>query len=238
MNNTSIFDLEKSREGIRKKHGLDTESIAEFKSKIKIVSEDEANRLGKEMFELIAKRGFADNYEKVIEYIHQGANVDYKDEKKGDFPLIVCARKGYLKTLVALIKAGANVNQANNFLTTPIMSAARHGYKEMLKLLILMGADVNAVCKDGDTALISAKRHDQVECFNLLVDNNANIFHQNLMQETVLEIKSSKSFDFSRFTKVTSVRPKVGASAEEAQALIDEAAKALKKVKDENNTSQ
>lgn len=230
MNNTSIIDLEKSREEKKKKYGLDSEGISEFRSKIKVVSEEEADRLGKEMFDCIAKKGFNDNLDSIMNYIYNGANIEYKNEKKGDFSLLICARKGYFKTFLALLKAGANVNQTNNFLTTATMAAARHGFKDILELLILMGADVNAICKDGDTALISAKRHDQVECFNMLVNNNASLFHQNLMQETVLEIKSSKPFDLSQFAKATTVRTKVGATAEEAEGLIDEAAKALKKI--------
>lgn len=229
MNNTSVIELEKTRELKKKQHGIDSEYITEFKRKIKVVSAEESKRLGKEMFELIAKKGFNDNYEKVLEYIYAGADVEYKNDTKGDFALLVCARKGYFQTFLALLKAGANVNQTNNFLTTATMAAARHGFKDMLELLILMGADINAICKDGDTALISAKRHNQVECFDLLVNNNANVFHQNLMQESIFEIKSSKPFDLSKLTRNAIIRPKVGASAEDAEALIDEAAKALKK---------
>lgn len=229
MNNADINKIEIAREEIKKSYGLDQEGITEFRSKIKKVSDEEKSRLGKEMFDMIAKKGFNDDYEKVIEYIHKGADIEYKNDTKGDFALLICARKGYFKTFLALLKAGAEVNQTNNFLTTAAMASARHGYKDMLELLIILGADINACCKDGDNALISAKRHNQTECFDLLVRNNAHIFHRNLMQESVLEIKSTKPFDLSHFSSPSSVVTKIGADHEEASALIEEAEQALKK---------
>lgn len=230
MNNVDISLLAQDRETKKKSYGLDEEGIANFRSKIEIVSKEEREGLGKGMLECISKKGFGDDVDKVIEYIQRGANIEYKNETKGDFALLVCARKGYFKTFLALLKAGANIDQTNNYQTTVAMAAARHGRKDMLELLIILGANINAHCKDGDDALISAKRHDQVECFNMLVENNVHLYHQNIDQEGAIDISSSKDFDFSKFTLSPKVVAKIGASDEEARDLILEAEEALKKV--------
>lgn len=175
MNNVDILLLEQQRVEKLKEYGLDSDSINEFKSKIKIVSEEEQETLGKELFELITSKSFKDetDYEKVIELVYKGANIEYKNDTKGDFALLRCARKNYLKTFLVLIKAGANINQKNNYLTTATMASARHGNKEMLEILILMKADINSKSKDGDNALISARNHHQVDCFYMLVNAGA-----------------------------------------------------------------
>lgn len=177
MNNVDLLLLAQQRINKLKEYGLDSESIEEFKSKIKIVSEEERETLGKELFELITSKSFKDetDYEKVIELVYKGANIEYKNDTKGDFALLRCARKNYLKTFLVLIKAGANINQKNNYSTTVTMASARHGNKEMLEILILMNADINAKSKDGDNALISARNHHQVDCFYMLVNAGANL---------------------------------------------------------------
>ena len=225
MNNVDLDILNNNVLEELKKHGLDEEGIKEFRKKIQKVSDEEATSLGKEMLEVIAKRGFNDDYEEVISYIQKGADVDYQNDTKGDFALLVCARKGYFKTFLSLIKAGANVNAQNHFKTTALMASARHGQKEMLHLLIILGADVNALCQDGDNALMSAKRHDQVECFDMLVKENAQIFHRNLNGESPIEIRSTRDFDLSAYDEHQDVE----ITPEDAQSLIEEATKKLKK---------
>ena len=177
MNNVDIILLEQQRNEKLKSYELDQESINNFKSKIKIVSEEEKETLGKKLFDIINSKAFEEetDYEKVIELVYNGANIEYKDESKGDFALLRCARKNYLKTFLILLRAGANIDQKNNYLTTATMASARHGNKEMLEILILMNADINAKCKDGDNALISARNHHQVDCFYMLVNAGANL---------------------------------------------------------------
>lgn len=177
MNNVDLLLLEQQKIDKLKEYGLDKESIEKFRSKIKIVSEEEKTSLGKDLFDLITSKRFKDetDYEKVIELVYKGADIEYKNDTKGDFALLRCARKNYFKTFLVLLKAGANVNQKNNYLTTATMASARHGNKEMLEILILMKADINAKCKDGDNALISARNHQQADCFYMLVNAGASL---------------------------------------------------------------
>lgn len=153
--------------------------------------EEDRDVLGKKIFDLISDKKSTSIFileEEVSALIVKGANLDYKDEKKGDTSLIVSIRKGYLDIAAILIRAGASVDLANNYMTTPLMVAARHGYSEMVEALILLGANVNAQCKDGDTALISAKRHGQQGCFDVLVKYQANLLLKNWNGESALTI--------------------------------------------------
>lgn len=177
MNNVDLLLLEQHDIDKLKAYGLDPKSIKEFKSKIKVVSEEEKSALGKELFDLVNSKKYKDetDFEKVLELIYKGADIEYKNDEKGDFALLRCARKNYLKTFIVLVKSGANINQKNNYLTTTTMASARHGNKEILEILILMKADINAKSKDGDNALISARNHQQVDCFYMLVNAGANL---------------------------------------------------------------
>ena len=184
------FDNLVNKENNRKKElGIDLDSINEFKKKIKNVTEEEAEKLGKELFNRVFKNSYKDeNYDDVLRLIMDGANVNFRnDNDKANFPLIMCARKNYLKTFIALIKAGADINMTNSYGTTSVMAAARHGNKEILEMLILMGADINAKCADGGTALSSAILHNQKECFDMLVDAGANLNSTNLKGQTIFD---------------------------------------------------
>lgn len=229
MNDTSLFTLENNRQQLYKYYGVDSDSIKEFMSSVATVSEEEANALGKELFELISKKGYNDSDGKAVALIKRGANVEYKNDKKGDYALLVCARKGYIETFKALIKRGANVNQVNNYFTTALMAAARHGRLDMVKILLLFGADINARCLDGDNALFSAKRHGQKACFDELLKANAILTTKNLANDTFLDVEGDVSFDTkfleSRFREtVASVRE------EDATELLDEAKQKVKSI--------
>lgn len=197
MNNVDLMLLEKQKIDKLKKNGLDPDGINEFKSKIKKVSKKEKEALGKELFDLLMSNSYNDStdWEKIVELIYKGANIEYKDDKKGDFALLRCARKGYLKAFLALISAGANVNQKNNYLTTTTMASARHGNKEILEILILMNADINAKCKDGDNAIISARKHNRVECFNMLVNAGANLCVVSQEGKSIYSFGSNPKFE-------------------------------------------
>lgn len=242
MNNVDLLLLEQQRIDKLKEYGLDPESIKEFKSKIKVVSEEEKITLGKELFELVTAKSYKDetDYEKVIELIYKGADIEYKNDTKGDFVLLRCARKNYLKTFLVLIKAGVNINQKNNYLTTATMASARHGNKEMLEILILMKADINAKSKDGDNALISARNHHQVDCFYMLVNAGANLAVISQDGHSIYTFNSDANFEsplLETSCKRESLRP---TSFEDVHNLLEEARNKLLEinpVQQQGNTS-
>ncbi len=170
MINVDIINLDKKREENLKKYGIDKKTIEKYKAKIK----DKGNKieLSKELYTLISSKSFNDtnNINEVTSLILRGADLNYHNEKKGDFPLLICCRKGYFNTFILLVKFGADINNKNNYGTTATMASARHGYEEMLKLLIQMGANIDARCIDKDNALDSAIKHNEENCIKLLKD--------------------------------------------------------------------
>lgn len=229
MNDTSLFTLENNRQQLYKYYGVDSDSIKEFMSSVATVSEEEANALGKELFELISKKGYNDSDGKAVALIKRGANVEFKNDKKGDYALLVCARKGYIETFKALIKRGANVNQVNNYFTTALMAAARHGRLDMVKILLLFGADINARCLDGDNALFSAKRHGQKACFDELLKANAILTTKNLANDTFLDVEGDVSFD-TKFLESRFRETVISVKEEDATELLDEAKQKVKSI--------
>ena len=228
MNNNSLSSLIDNRISILNKYGLDDKSIKEFRSKIKSVSDSEKESLGSELLNIISKKGFNDDFNRVLELIYNGADIEYKNSKKGDYALLICARKNYIKTFITLIKAGANVDQVNDYLTTAVMASARHGNKEILEILILLGADINKRCLDGDSALMSAKMHNQSECFNMLVQAGAYINNINSLNQTFLDSSGSVEFDKSIFERDIEI-----SKNEEAKDLINEVEETLESYRED-----
>ena len=139
--------------------------------------------------------------------------------------MLLCARKGFLEIAYLLLRAGANVNQINKYLTTSTMAAARHGHKELLELLILLGADVNAKCFDGDNALMSAKRHGQQDCFDILVHAQSHLTHRNIANQSILDLSGNVTFN-PNYIEDSSISETIQPTSEDdVMALIDEAEK-------------
>lgn len=191
-------DVEVVFENIEKKQkrleelGLTKEAIEENKKLIKEVDASKAKELGKELVKKISSKDYneeSSKFDEVLSLIKGGADLSYISIKDNT-PLILAARKGYLKTFITLLKFGADVNHTNKYGTTPIMSAARHGNTEILDIAILVGGDVNTICMDGDTALMQAKRHGQQFCYDRLIKANARIGVKNYLNQTGRDIKN------------------------------------------------
>ena len=195
-------------------------------SNIKKVSKEKANELGQELYNLISKKGYNDDWEEALKLVYAGANINILVNDGKDTPLLRCCRINYPKTVTALIKAGVDVNLSNNYGTTPLMSAARHNCTDIVKMLIWMGADVNKRCKDGDTALISAFRHSALATINILIGNQAALTAANVEGET---IKS-----FSELVPLNSCyedKKRGEITHEEVMSVVEEAQQALEKIK-------
>lgn len=235
MNNSSLIELKNNKLQKLEEYKLDEKSILEFQSKIKKVDEEESNRLGKELLELLSKKqpssvSLDELLDKAIELIKNGANIEYKEESKGNFPLLICARKGYIEIAYVLLRAGANVNQLNSYGTTALMATARHGHSELLQLLILLKADVNAKSRGGDNALMSAKRHNQQECADILIKEQAYLTHRNLENETILTVPGNISIDLSYIESSTLPEITTSKTEEDVFDLISEAEAKLNKI--------
>lgn len=181
-----------------KNYYIDDASIAKFKSNIRQVSKEEADSQGKELVELLSSKSYRDleDRDKVLNLIINGANIEYKTEKKGIFPLLVCARKNYFCTCLLLIRAGANINQVNNYLTTAAMACSKYGNLEILNVLLLLNANINMRYLDGESAIMSAKRHGNKDVFNLLVNQQAYLNIRSNSNDSINNVKGKDGDDF------------------------------------------
>lgn len=229
----TIEALEKNKQERMQKLGIDQDSIEMYCTSIKTVTEEKSNELGKKLVEIIMKKNYNEesaDYDEVLKCIKEGANVDYKNKEKRGFPsLVYCARYGYAKTFITLIKYGSNVNISNDFGTTALMSACVHNYHELVEILILRGANINARCKDGDTPLICAKKYHSKESFDLLIAANAKIGQKNICNKTCVDYPSDKIHDEIYMSK-ENLNPIHVAVHEDAMDLIEDALDDFKKI--------
>ena len=96
--------------------------------------------------------------------------------------LITAAGRGDLPAVNALLKAGADVNDAKNTFsgpTTALMEASSNGHLEVVQALLAAKADVNATrgrnSKDGDTALTLALLNDHLNVVQALLAAKADV---------------------------------------------------------------
>ncbi len=92
----------------------------------------------------------------------------------GNSILFEAANSDAVAPVQALIKAGAELDAANEKGETPLFYAASLGRK-VTPLLIQAGANVNAKNKDGQTPLIAAAENGELESVRLLIDAKANV---------------------------------------------------------------
>ncbi len=181
--------LEKER--FLKEYSLDKESIMSFRKNIRVVKEDSR------LFDLLMERySEGSDYDKALDIIKSGTDIDYKDSKKGDYPLLISVRKGLIKTSSLIIRAGANIDNESNFKTTALMTASRHGHLELVKILVLLGAKVNSKCLDGYTALMYAKKYGMVDVFKYLIQSGAYLDDLNFLNESAVSINSKDNLKF------------------------------------------
>ena len=74
-----------------------------------------------------------------------------------------------------LVRAGANVNAANDLAVTPLMLASTNGSAPMVDMLLQAGADGAVARPTGETALMMASRTGSVAVVRLLVAHGADV---------------------------------------------------------------
>jgi ankyrin repeat protein len=90
-------------------------------------------------------------------------------------PLLDATYAGDAARVAALIRSGADVNEANQFGATPMMQAALRGDTEVLRLLLKGGADPDSPSAEGETALMIVARTGNIEAAKLLVKSGAKV---------------------------------------------------------------
>lgn len=87
---------------------------------------------------------------------NQGADLNVHAGVNGWTPLMHAIHKNQKGSVVALLEAGANVNERGSGGETPLMMAAGYGYTDIVNVLLDHGADAKMQLKDGKNALTIA----------------------------------------------------------------------------------
>ncbi len=90
-------------------------------------------------------------------------------------PLLDAAYSGDSARVAALLKAGANPDEANQFGASPVLEAARRGDAAVLQLLLKAGADPESANAEGETALMLVARTGNIEAARLLLKHGAKV---------------------------------------------------------------
>lgn len=97
------------------------------------------------------------------------------------------AYMGDVALIQAHIAAGSDLNQKDDFGSTPLIVATTFGKTEVARQLIEAGADLNATGADGGTALHGAAFYCRTEIVQALLRNGADPHVRNLFGSTALE---------------------------------------------------
>jgi ankyrin repeat protein len=112
-----------------------------------------------------------------------GADVRATTRVEALTPLLVAANNGNAPVILALLKAGADVNRANDLGTTPLMLASGSGDTDSVKALLAAGASVNAK----DTKM----------------EQTAAMFAAGLNRDNIIRMLAAKGADLNATSAVT-----------------------------------
>jgi len=108
------------------------------------------------------------NTERVKELIHQGADINQRDDN-GRTALMFAVINTHYETMKVLLEYGADVNAKSNKGGTALMGAASAGDLRMVQALLDKGADLQArLPETNESALTLATRHGFAEIARLL----------------------------------------------------------------------
>jgi ankyrin repeat protein len=93
---------------------------------------------------------------------------EVKQEPTTATALMLAAEKGHVDIIRTLVRAGAEIDQANSEGYTALMAAARYGQVDAVKILMLLGADPFLVNRNGNDALKLAARSKEPKVQELL----------------------------------------------------------------------
>ncbi len=104
----------------------------------------------------------------------------------GSTPLLQASYRDAAAAAEALIRAGANVNAANDLGATPLWAASQNGSEKMVKLLLDAGANPNLALLAGETPLMVAARSGYAGVVELLLNKDAKLSARGARGQTAL----------------------------------------------------
>ncbi len=107
-------------------------------------------------------------YVDISEYLDDGYDAD-------DINLQIAASKGACNEIVRLCADGADVNNFEGRIATPLHYAVASGIRQAVEILLLLGAEPNSYDVYGITPLISAIRSNDLETAEILIRYGASL---------------------------------------------------------------
>jgi ankyrin repeat protein len=105
--------------------------------------------------------------------IAAGANVNAKENVRGQTALMWAVAERHVAVAQALVESGANVRERSESGFTPLLVAARAGDRDLARLFLSRGADVNETASDGAAPLVVATVRGHVALAEWLLDQGA-----------------------------------------------------------------
>jgi len=137
---------------------------------------------GDEVF-ISAKNGDSVAVEK---YLLEGNNPNARDGKK--VPLLLhAAASDAIKTVLVLIKHGAQLDLTDTLGNTALLQAAAYGANEAAVILLEKGAKIDLENRQGETALIKAAQSGQLAVVETLLVGGANANISDFTGRTALD---------------------------------------------------
>lgn len=136
----------------------------------------------------------AGNYNLVLLFINNGANVNIKDND--DYtPLIKAAENGNFEIVQLLLERGATIGEnIGKYIDIALAIAAEKGFFEIVKLLVNKGAYVNSQARQDHTALMFAAENGYFEIVKFLVNKGADVRERNGYGQTALDLAEAKGY--------------------------------------------
>jgi len=111
-----------------------------------------------------------------------------KEDKNGDFALILSCKRDIYELAALLIQKGAQVDiqDNNDSLFTPLLHACERNLIDIVRLLLDNGAQIDHVSDEGLSSLQIACKYGYKELAQLLISKGANINHNDQNMNTPL----------------------------------------------------
>lgn len=107
-------------------------------------------------------------------------------DEQGQSPLLRATWLNHTEIARELIRAGADVNQADSIHDSPYLVAGAQGRVDILRMVLANGADLNSVNRYGGTALIPAAERGHVKAVDMLLKAGVDPNHVNYLGWTAL----------------------------------------------------
>lgn len=133
-------------------------------------------------------------------------SIDVDNRTVGYTPLWLAVSQNYENVLTVLIRHGAKLNVADNYMNymkeTPLIYSCVRNYIECAHLLIRGGADINLQDRNGNSALMHVCKmvnqpKKQIAIAKMLIDMGANVYLRNEEGKTASAIVEESTVDIA-----------------------------------------